>query len=81
VGLRDAQVLRLPAGDGAVDVRVPEEARAPAASEEVDRLGELAVVAGGLALGLEVLVAEIAVAAGDIEGDHDAVARGDVMNV
>ena len=74
VGLGHAQVLGLPARDGAVDVGVSEEARPPAASQEVHGLGELTLIARVLALGVQLLVAEVAVPAGDVEGDHDAVA-------
>src|SRR5215213_3193328 len=79
VGLRHAKVLGLPARDGAVDVRVAEEARAPAAPEEARGLGKLARIARVLALGVELLVAEVTVPAGDVEGDDHAVARRDVL--
>src|ERR687897_1650247 len=80
MGLGHSQVLGLSARDGAVDVGVTEEARPPAASQEVHGLGELALIARGLALGVEFLVAEVAVPARDVEGDHDAIAGRDVLD-
>jgi hypothetical protein len=71
MGLRHAQVLGLPAGHAAVEVRVAEEARALAV-----------LVAGGrLALREQRLLAVEAVPAGDVERDDDAVAGGDVAHL
>src|ERR671911_1507203 len=81
MGLGHSQVLGLSARDGAVDVGVTEEARPPAASQEVHGLGELALIARVLALGIQFLVAEVAVPAGDVEGDHDAVTWRDLLHV
>jgi hypothetical protein len=71
VRLRDAQVLGLAAGHLAVQLRVAEQR------------GALVLVAhlGGLALRVELLVAHPAVAAGDVERDHHAVARPDVRHL
>jgi len=71
----------LAAGDGAVEVRVPEEARALASPQKACGLGEFAPISRVLALGVELFVAEVAVAAGDVEGDHDPVAVAYVRNV
>jgi hypothetical protein len=62
-------------------VGVTEEARPPAASQQVHGLGQFALISRVLALGVEFLIAEIAVPAGDVEGDHDAVAGRDVLDV
>ena len=64
VGERDAEVLRLAAGDLAVELAVAEEARA----------GAVLVVLRGLALAVEALVAHPARAAADVERHDDAVA-------
>ena len=61
---RHAEVLRLAAGDLAVELAVAEEARA----------GAVLVVLRGLALAVEVALAHPAGAAGDVERHHDAVA-------
>ena len=66
--LRDAQELGLPAGDLAVELRVAEQRGAHA----------LVLDLGGLALRLQPVVAHEAVAAGDVERDHHAIALGDV---
>ena len=71
VGLRDAQQLGLAAGDLAVELGVAEQRGALA----------LLAVLGRLALRLQPLVAHPAVPAGDVERDHHAVARGDVLHV
>jgi hypothetical protein len=71
VGLRHAQVLRLAAGDLAVELGVAEERRA----------GAVLVVLRRLALRLQALVAHEAVPAGDVERDDHAVARGDVRDL
>jgi hypothetical protein len=68
VGLRHAQELGLPAGHLAVELRVAEQRGAHA----------LVVVLGRLALRLQSLLAHEAVATGDVERDHHAVADGDV---
>ena len=60
---RHAEVLRLAAGDLAVELAVAEEAGA----------GAVLVVLGGLALAVELLVAHPARAAGDVERDDDPV--------
>ncbi|KAB7754316.1 hypothetical protein MPHL21000_16990 [Mycolicibacterium phlei DSM 43239 = CCUG 21000] len=59
LGLRDAQVLGLAAGDLAVEGGVAEQGRA----------GALVAVLGGFALALQAVAAHEAVAAGDVEGD------------
>src|SRR3954447_16247238 len=64
------QVLGLASGDLAVELRVAEECGAHAL------LADLC----GLTLRLQALVAHQAVAAGDLKGDHDAVARREVAN-
>ncbi len=64
----DAEVLRLPAGDLAVELAVAEEARA----------GAVLVVLRGLALAVEALPAHPARAAADVERYDDAVAYAEV---
>ena len=59
---------------------ITEEARPSAASQEVHGLGEPPRIARVLALGVELLIAEVAVTAGDVEGDHYTVARRDVLD-
>ena len=68
--LGHAQVLRLPAGHRSVEVRVAEQRGAHA----------LLAHLRGLALGLQILLAHVAVPAGDLEGDHDAVAGREVRD-
>ena len=68
LGLRHAQELGLPAGDLAVELRVAEQRGAHALVRDL----------GGLALGLQAVVAHEARAAGDVERDHHAIALGDV---
>ena len=63
VGLRDAQVLGLPARKLPVELGVAEQGRAHA----------LLAHLGGLALGLQPPLAHEAVPAGDLEGDHHSV--------
>ena len=66
--LRDTQELGLPAGDLAVELGVAEQRGALL----------LVAVLGRLTLREEIALAHPAVAAGDVEGDHDAVARRDL---
>ena len=66
LGLRHPQVLGLPAGHLAVELGVAEQRRARALLVDLRRL----------ALRLQALVAHVAVTAGDVERDHDAVADG-----
>ena len=66
--LRHAQELGLTAGHLAVELRVAEQRRT----------GAGVAVLGRLALREQVLIAHPAVPAGDVEGDHDPVAGGDV---
>ena len=66
--LRDAQVLGLPAGHLAVELRVAEQRGAH----------PLVVDLGGLALRLQPVAAHEAVTAGDVERDHHAIALGEV---
>ena len=68
LGLRDAQVLRLAAGDLAVELRVPEEGGALVLGADLRRL----------ALGLQAALAHPAVPARDVERDDDAVADPEV---
>jgi hypothetical protein len=68
VRVRHAQELGLAAGLIAVQLRVAEQRRAHA----------LLAHLGGLALGLEALVAHEAAAAGDLERNDHAVARGEL---
>ena len=68
VGVRDAQVLGLPARHGAVEPRVAQERRAAAVLADL----------GGLALRLQALAAHVAVPAGDVERDDHAVPGLDV---
>ena len=65
--LRDAQELRLAAGDLAVELGVAEQRGAH----------PLVADLGRLALRLQPVAAHPAVPAGDVEGDHDAVADRD----
>jgi hypothetical protein len=71
VGLRHAQELGLPAGHLPVELRVAEERGTRALGAHLGRL----------ALRLQPLVAHEAVAAGDVEGDDDTVAGGDVLDL
>jgi hypothetical protein len=66
--LRHAQELGLPAGYLAIELRVSEQRRAHA----------LLAHLRGLTLGLQALVAHVAVAAGHLERDHHAVAGRDL---
>ena len=66
VAERDAQELRLAARHLAVELRVAEQRRA----------GPVLADLGRLALRVQPLAARPAVPAGDVERDHDAVARG-----
>src|SRR5829696_6289934 len=68
LGLRHAQILSLPAGQLPIELGVAEQGGAHV----------LVAHLGGLALSLQSLVAHEAVAAGDLEGDHHAVAGGQV---
>ena len=70
IGVRDPQVLGLAAGDLTVELGIAEQRR------------PLAVLPNlrGLALGVEVLVAHEAVAAGDIEGDDHTIAGFEVRH-
>ena len=70
VSLRHTQELGLAAGDLTVHLRVPEQRCA------------LAVVTHlrGLALGVELLITHVALPAGDVERDHDAIAGMDVRH-
>src|SRR5829696_4472632 len=68
LGLGDAQVLGLSAVHISVEFGIAEERRPHALLADL----------GCLALGLEALVAHEAVSARDLEGDHDAISRGEV---
>src|ERR1044071_7520268 len=71
LSLRDAQQFGLAAGDLAVELGVTEQRRAHA----------LVTHLGRLALGVQLAVAHMTVAAGDLERDDDAVTRSQIARL